>query len=129
MIWLKMIIDWFWMVIFQVSLLRNYNQVITRLKIFPETFFCILQPEYPASSSENVNEFDDITMKIKLVVRSGNIGIRFDGKLFFNTVVGSTACWDSKHYNEYNSQKIVNLSTTHKKHLKCDVVDGAFQNG
>ena len=37
--------------------------------------FCILQPEYPASSSEIVNEFDDITLKIKLVVRSGNIGI------------------------------------------------------
>ena len=36
---------------------------------------------------------------------------------------------DYKHYNEYISQKIVNLSSTNKKHLKSDCIDGSIQNG
>ena len=48
---------------------------------------------------------------------------------FFSTILGFTAGWDYKHYNQYNSQKIVNLSNTNKRHLNCDVIDGSIQDG
>ena len=56
-------------------------------------------------------EYDDITMKTKLVVKSGIIAIRFDEKSFFSTVLGFTSGWDYKHYNEYTSQKNLNLGS------------------
>ena len=68
-------------------------------------------------------------MKTKLVVRSGIIAIRFDEKPFFSTLVGFTQRWDYKYYKEYISQKIVNLTTTNKRHLNCDVIDGSVVNG
>ena len=61
-----------------------------------------------------------------MVVRSGNIATRFDEELFLNTIVGFNPYWDYKHYNEYISQKFVNLSITKKIHLKCDVIDGSI---
>ena len=64
-----------------------------------------------------------------MVVKSGITAIKFDEKSFFNTVLGFTSDWDYKHYNEYISQKIVNLSTTNKIHLKCDVIDGSVVTG
>ena len=39
-----------------------------------EALFNILQPEYELFNNSVDNEFDDITMKIKLVLKSGNIG-------------------------------------------------------
>ena len=74
-------------------------------------------------------EYDDITMKTKLVVKSGTIAIRFDEKSFFSTVLGFTPGWDYKQKNEYNSQKFLNLGSTNKIHLKCDVIDGSVVNG
>ena len=46
-------------------------------KDIPEALFNILQSEY-AGASNVIIEFDDITRKTKLVVRSGIIAIRFD---------------------------------------------------
>ena len=94
-----------------------------------EALFNIIQIEYPGPSDVLVIEYDDITMKTKLVVRSGLIAIRFDEKSFFSTILGFTSGWDYKHYNKYISQKIVNLSNTNKIHLKCDVIDGSVVNG
>ena len=74
-------------------------------------------------------ELDDITRKTELVVRPGNIAIRFGEKSFFSTILGFTPRWDYKHYNKYISQKFVNLSSTNKIHLKCDVNDGSVVNG
>ena len=48
---------------------------------------------------------------------------------FFSTILGFASGWDYKHYNEYISQKIVNLGSTNKIHLKCDFVDGSVVNG
>ena len=48
---------------------------------------------------------------------------------FFCIVLGFTPGWDYKHYIEYISQKIVNLNTTNKIHLKCDVFDGSIISG
>ena len=102
---------------------------IYRYRDIAETLYYILESEYPSSGSEILIRLDDITRKTKLVVRSGIIAIRFDENSFFSTILGFTAGWDYKHYNQYLSQKIVNLSNTNKKHLKCDAIDGSVVNG
>ena len=94
-----------------------------------EALFNIPQYEYPGPSNVVDIEFDDITRKTKLVVRSGIIAIRFDEKSFFSTILGFTPGWDYKHYNKYTSQKLVNLGSTNKIHLKCDCIDGSVLNG
>ena len=68
-------------------------------------------------------------MKTKLVVRSGIIAIGFDEKSLFSTVLGFNSGWDYKHYNEYISQRFLNVGSTNKIHLKCDVIDGSVVNG
>ena len=100
----------------------NYREI-------SEALFYILQPEYPQSGSEILIRLDDITRKTKLVVNSGIIAIRFDEKSFFSTILDFTTGWDYKHYNQYLSQKIVNLSNTNKIHLKCDAIDGSIADG
>ena len=62
-------------------------------------------------------------------VRPGIIALRFDEKSFHSTIRGFTSGWDYKHYSKYISQKMVNLSSTNKIHLKCDCIDGSIQNG
>ena len=94
-----------------------------------EALFNILQLEYPSSYSKILIRLDDITRKTKLVVNSGIIAIRFDEKSFFSTILGFTAGWNYKHYNQYLSQKIVNLSSTNKIHLKCAAIDGSVVDG
>ena len=94
-----------------------------------EALFYILQSEYPSSDSEILIRLDDVTKNTKLVVNSGIIAIRFDEKSFFSTSLGFTPGWDYKHYNQYFSQKIVNLSSTNKIHLNCDIIDGSIQDG
>ena len=94
-----------------------------------EALFYILQSEYPSSDSEILIRLDDVTRKTKLIVNEGIIAIRFDEKSFFSTILGFTSGWDYKHYNQYLSQKIVNLNSTNKIHLKCDAIDGSVVNG
>ena len=102
---------------------------IYTFKDISEALFNIIQFEYPGPSNGIVIEFDDVTMKSKLVVKEGIIAIRFDEKSSFCTILGFTTGWDYKHYNKYVSQKIVNLSYTNKIHLKCDCIDGSIQDG
>ena len=102
---------------------------IYRYRDMAEALYYILESEYPSSGSEILIRLDDITRKTKLVVRSGIIAIRFDEKSFFSTILGFTPGWDYKHYNQYLSQKIVNLSNTNKIHLKCDAINGSVVNG
>ena len=68
-------------------------------------------------------------MKIKLVVRDGIIAIKFDEKSFFSTILGFNHGWDYQSYNEYISQKFLNLSTTNKIDLKADGVDAIVVHG
>ena len=98
-------------------------------KDLSDALFNILQLENPESSSEIFMERDDITRKTKLVVKSGIIAVKFDENLFFSTIFGFTSGWDFKHYIEYTSQKIVNLGSTNKIHLKCDIIDSSVING
>ena len=102
---------------------------IYTFKDISEALVNILQTEYPGPSNVIIIEYDDITGKTKLVVRDGIIAIRIDEKSFFSTILGFTSGWDYKHYNRYISQKFVNLSSTNKIHLKCDVIDGSVVNG
>ena len=102
---------------------------IYTFKDISEALFNLLQSEYPGPSNVIDIEYDDITMKTKLIVRSGIIAIRFDEKSFFSTVLGFTRGWDYKHDNKYFSQKIVNLGSTNKIHLKCDIINGSVVNG
>ena len=102
---------------------------IYTFKDISEALLKILQPEYDGYHNAIDIEYDDITMKIKLDVRSGIIAIRFDEKSFFSTVLGFTPGWDYKHYNKYTSQKVVNLGSTNKIHLKCDCIDGSVVDG
>ena len=102
---------------------------IYTFKDISEALFNILQSEYPGPSNVIDIEYDDITMKTKLVVRDGIIAIRFDEKSFFSTILGFTPGWDYKHSNKYTSQKVVNLGSTNKIHLKCDCIDGSVVNG
>ena len=102
---------------------------IYNFKDISEVLFNILQSEYPGSSNVIDIVYDDISMKTKLIVRDGIIVIRFNEKSFFSTILGFTPGWDYKHYNKYVSQKIVNLGSTNKIHLKCDVIDGSVVNG
>ena len=118
--------------------LDEYNSNFFTYKLTPgiytfkdisETLFNILQSEYPGPGNVIDIEYDDITMKTKLVVRYGIIAIRFDEKSFFSTVLGFNSGWDYKFHNKYTSQKIVNLGSTNKIHLKCDCIDGSVVNG
>ena len=63
---------------------------IDTFKDLSEALFNILQFDYPSSNSDIAIEFDDITRKTKLVVRSGILAIRFGGGLSFSTVFGFT---------------------------------------
>ena len=96
---------------------------IYSFKGLSEAVFNILQPEYELINISIDIEFDDITMKTKLVRKSGIVAIRFVEKSSFSTILGFKPYWYYKHYKEYISQKIGNLSTTNKIHLKCDVSD------
>ena len=102
---------------------------IYTFKDLSEAVFSILQCKYPGPSNVIDIEFDGITRKTKLVVRSGIIAIRFDEKSFCSIVLGFTSGWDYNHYNEFTSQKIVNLNSTNKIHLKCDIIDGSIVGG
>ena len=97
-------------------------------KDLTEAFFNILQSEYLGPSKVTVIEFDDITIKYKLVVRDGIIAIRFDEFSFFSFILGFTPHWNYKHYNEYIIQKIVNLSSTSKIRLNSDGINGSVVN-
>ena len=105
------------------------NLGIYNYRDLSEALFHILQSEYPSSGSEILIRLDDITRKTKLVVNNGIIAIRFAENSFFSTILGFSPGWDYKHYNQYLSQTIVNLSNTNKIHLKCDVIDGSVVNG
>ena len=94
-----------------------------------EALFNILEFEYAGPSNVIVIENDDITMKTKLVVRFGIIAIKFDEKSFFSTVLCFPSGWDYKHYDLYTSQKNLNLGSTNKIQLKCDIIDGSVVNG
>ena len=99
------------------------------LKDISEALLRNLQPEYEKYHDAIDIEFDDITMKTKLDLRSGIIAISFDEKSFFSAMLGFNPHWAFENYNEYIIQKLIKLTTTTGIHLKCDVIDGSVVNG
>ena len=79
---------------------------IYTFKDISEALSNILQPEYPVPRNVIDIEYDDITMKTKLVVNFGIIAIRFVKKSFFKNFLGFTPGWDYKNYNKYTSEKL-----------------------
>ena len=80
-------------------------------------------------------EYDDISMKTKIILKY--IGgrkmfvlgtLRFDERSFFHTLLGFTPYWDYKPSGVYTSDKILNLNTINKIHLKSDCIDGSIQD-
>ena len=102
---------------------------IYTFKDLTESLFNILQPEYELINNPVDIEFDDITMRTKLVVTPGIVAIRFDEKSFFDTILGFTPHWMYNFLNEYISQKIANLSTKNKILLKRDCIYGSILDG
>ena len=121
---------------FRFVLNKNNSNFITNelelgiytFKDLSEALFRILQPEYELFNNSIDIEIDDITKKTQLVVRPGILAIRFDENSYFINVLGFNYGWDYKYYNDYTSQKTVNSSTTHKIHIKTNVVDGSIVN-
>ena len=81
-------------------------------------------------------EYDDISMKTKIILKY--IGerkkfvlgtSRFHQTSFFHTLLGFTPYWDYKPSNVYTSDKILNLNTVNKIHLKCDIIHGGVVDG
>ena len=55
--------------------------------------------------------------------------MRFDKRSFFQTLLGFIPYWEYKSPGVYTSDKILNLNTTNKIHLKGDCIDGSIQDG
>ena len=86
------------------------------------------------------NEHITIIMRTKLVLTrfGGTLGtLKFGEKSFLNTLLCFTPYWDYKPSNAihadspgvYTSDRILNLNTTDKFHLKCDNFDGSIFDG
>ena len=54
---------------------------------------------------------------------------RFDQTSFFHTLLGFTPYWDYKPSGVYTSDKILNINTVNKIHLKCDIIQGSVVDG
>ena len=111
------------------SIIYKISPGICTFKDVSEALSRFLQSEYEGYHNAIKVEFDDITMKTKLVVRTGIKTMIFYEKSFFGTNLGFNHGWDYKHYNEYISHEIVNIGSTNKIHLRADVFDGSVVNG
>ena len=81
-------------------------------------------------------EYNDISMITKLILKYkdfrenfGSGTLRFDKKSFFDSFLGHDPYFDYKAPGVYTSDKILNLNTTNKIHLKSVCIDGSIQNG
>ena len=90
-------------------------------------------------------EYDHISMKTKIILKFKHSNdslyalgtLRFEERSFFHTLLGFEPYWDYKPTKSnrdgipgvYTSNKILNLSSKNKIHLKCDCMDGSIQDG
>ena len=121
-------------------ILKEFNSHFTTYEITPGIYS--IQDISDTIYTFNVNiesiqvEYDDISMKTKIILKY--IGerkmfvlgtLRFDERSFFHTLLGFTPYWDYKPSNVYTSDKILNLNTVNKIHLKCDIIHGSVVDG
>ena len=126
-------------------ILKQYNEKFITYELDPGIYTIedLQKAVYPLGDHEGTLqiEYDDLYKKVKLILtRFGETfgTLRFDKKSFFHTLLGFTPYWDYKPTNAlfadapgvYTSDKIIlNLNTINKIHLKCDCIDGSFQDG
>ena len=121
-------------------ILKQYNSNFVTYEITPGiyTFKDISEAIYKIAGERGSLkiEYDDISMKTKLTFDYFS-SLRFNKNSFFHTLLGFTPYWDYKPINGVNSDspgiyisdKILNLNTINKIHLKCDCIDGSVVNG
>ena len=73
-------------------------------------------------------EYDDNSLRSEILGTINTIIIRFDDKWFVKNLLGFTPQWAYTPNIDYVSQKVRNLTTIHKTHLKCDCFDGRVVN-
>ena len=121
-------------------ILKDYNSHFITYELTPGIYSIQDIPDTIhtfSGHSETIQiEYDDISMKTKFILKY--IGgqkmfvlgtLRFDERSFFHTLLGFTPYWDYKPSGVYTSDKILNLNTIIKIHLKCDCIDGSIQDG
>ena len=125
-------------------ILKQYNEKFITYELSPGIYTIndISEAAYTMGDREGTLkiEYDDFTTKTKLILTGfgstfGTLG--FNEKFFFqNTLLGFTPYWDYKQTNAihadspgvYTSDKILNLITKDKNHLKTNVIDGSIAN-
>ena len=121
-------------------ILKKYNSLFITYELPPGIYSIQDISDTIYNFSVNIEsipvEYDDISMKTKFILKY--IGerkmfvlgtLRFDERSFFHTLLGFTPYWDYKPSTVYTSDKILNLNTVNKIHLKCDVIDGSIVDG
>ena len=121
-------------------ILTQYNSNFVTYEITPGiyTFKDISEAIYKIAGERGSLKiiYDDVSMKTKLIF-DYFASLRFNKKSFFHTLLGFAPHWDYKPTNGVNSDsagvyisdKILNLNTINKIHLKCDCIDGSLQDG
>ena len=124
--------------------LKQYNSIFVTYKLEPAIYTIedLQKAVYPLGDHEGTLqiEYDDLNKKTKpILTRFGwTFGtLRFDEKSFFITLLGFTPYWDYKPTNAIHAEspglfyndKLSNLNTINKNHLKCDVFDSSVQDG
>ena len=121
-------------------ILKEYNSHFITYELNPGIYTKqdISDAVYTFSGHSNIIEieYNDFSMKTKFILKykdlRENFGLgilRFDKESFFHTSLGYDPFFDYKVPGVYTSDKILNLNTTNKIHLKCDCIDGSIQNG
>ena len=121
-------------------ILKEYNSHFITYELTPGIYS--IQDISDTIYTFNVNneriqvEYGDISMRTKIILKY--IGkrkmfalgtLRFDQTSFFHTLLGFTPYWDYKPSGVYTSDKILNLNTVNKIHLKYDIIQGGVVNG
>ena len=101
------------------------DPVIYTVRDLSETLFNILQAKYLASDSKILFRLDSIIRKSNF----GIIAIRFEEKSFLVLSLVLLQVGIIRTIVNTLVKKIVNLSTTKKTHLKCDIVNGSVVDG
>ena len=121
-------------------ILKEYNSHFIRYELTPGIYTIqdISEAVHNFSGHSEIiqSEYNDIIMKTRIILKykdlRENFGlgtVRFDKKSFFHTLLGHDPYFDYKVPGAYTSDKILNLNTTNKIHLKCNCFDASFQNG
>ena len=129
-------------------ILKQYNSYFVTYELLPGIYTIqdILRAVHTFSGHGEIieTEYDDIAMKTIIILKyeggQNKFGLgtlRFDERSFFHSLLGFETYWDFKPTNSnhvvipgvYTTDKILNLSTTNKIHLKCDVIDGSVVDG